>query len=70
MKSETPNSLTLVSAKATPTNLDLALSVTEDDDILTARTIGADVTSELTKRRSSTAWRFPGDAFQMVKLWL
>jgi hypothetical protein len=46
------------------------LFVTEDDDILTAKTIGADVTSELTKSKSSTAWRFPGDAFLMVTLWL
>jgi len=54
MKSATPSSLALVSANAIPTNLVLALLVPEED-ILRAKTIGGDVTSELTKRRSSTA---------------
>ena len=36
----------------------------EDVPTLMAITIGAEVRSELTKRRSSTAWRFPGDAYK------
>ena len=54
-----------MSAKAMPTDLVFVLSPAEMDveAVLIAMTMGADKRSELTKRRSSTAWRFPGDAF-------
>jgi hypothetical protein len=54
----------LVSAKATPTFLFFVLSpgVSDEVVILMAITIGAERRSEFTKRRSSTACKFPGDA--------
>lgn len=64
--SATPNSRVFVSANATPTVRDFSFeepaSAFEEDAILIAITTGAETRSTLTKRRSSTAWRFPGDA--------
>ena len=65
-KSATPNSRVLVSAKATPTPVDLAWAVAPGTEVVVASliaiTIGADDNSVFTNNRSSTAWRFPGDA--------
>ena len=67
-KSATPNSRMLVSANAMPTALVFALSPGDTDEVtLIAITIGADRRSELTKSRSSTACKFPGEAF--TKKW-
>ena len=65
MKSATPNKRLVVSAKATPTDFNLAgeASVTGTVANFIAITIGEDVISELLKRRSSTACRFPGEAY-------
>jgi hypothetical protein len=53
-----------------PTALVLVLSPgpTDDEVTLIAITIGAESRSELTKRKSSTACRFPGDAFVRYSL--
>jgi len=65
MKSDTPISWTVVSAKAIPTDLSFAL---EDNAsagavaVLMAITIGGELKSELAKSRSSTDCKFPGDA--------
>lgn len=62
-KSATPSSRTLVSANAIPTALVFVLSGPTDEEVtLIAITIGAESRSELTKSRSSTACRFPGEA--------
>ena len=57
----------LVSAKATPTPVDLAWAVAPGTEVVVASliaiTIGADDNSVFTNNRSSTAWRFPGDAY-------
>ena len=66
-KSATPNSRVLVSAKATPTPVDFAWAVAPGTEVVVASlmaiTIGADDNSVFTNNRSSTAWRFPGDAY-------
>jgi hypothetical protein len=73
-KSATPNCRKLVSANAIPTVLVFALP-TEPGTVgvvasFTAMITGGDKMSLLTKRRSSTACRFPGDAlgFPLVQL--
>jgi hypothetical protein len=67
-KSATPNCRKLVSANAIPTVFVFALAV-EPGTVgvvanFTAMMTGGDRISLFTKRRSSTAWRFPGDAFE------
>lgn len=61
-KSAAPISRTLVSAYAMLTFFIFAFSPLAAEAILIAMTMGAERTSEFAKRRSSTAWRFPGDA--------
>lgn len=65
-KSATPNSRVLVSAKAMPTPVDFAWAVAPGTEVVVASlmaiTIGAEDSSAFTNNRSSTAWRFPGDA--------
>jgi hypothetical protein len=67
-KSATPNCRRLVSANAMPTVLAFAL-LAEPGTVgvvasFTAIMTGGDRMSLFTKRRSSTAWRFPGDALE------
>ena len=67
-KSATPNCRKLVSANAIPTVFVFAL-LAEPGTVgvvasLTAMMTGGDSISLFTKSRSSTAWRFPGDALE------
>lgn len=65
MKSDTPISWAVVSAKATPTDLSLALEDAPAAAIVanfTAITIGGELKSELAKSRSSTDCKLPGEA--------
>jgi hypothetical protein len=57
----------LVSAKAIPTCLHFVLELASAAELATlmAMTIGAESKSELTKR-SSTACRFPGEAYRLM----
>jgi len=67
-KSDTPNCRKLVSANAIPTVFAFALPA-EPGTVgvvasFTAMITGGDRISLFTKRRSSTAWRFPGEALE------
>ena len=65
MKSDTPISWTVVSAKATPTDLSLALEDNASAAVVAnfmAITIGGELKSELAKSRSSTDCKLPGEA--------
>ena len=64
MKSDTPISWTVVSAKATPTDLNFALEDNAAAAVANfmAITIGEELKSELVKSRSSTDCKLPGDA--------
>ena len=64
MKSDTPISWTVVSAKATPTDLSFALedNATAAVANFMAITIGGELKSELAKSRSSTGCKLPGEA--------
>lgn len=64
-KSATPSSRVEVSAKAMPTFFVFVLSPSAagEEATLIAITIGAESRSELTNSRSSTAKRFPGEAW-------
>ena len=71
-KSATPSSRVLLSAKATPMAFVLTALLPGAAGVLAtliAITIGADTMSVLTKRRSSTADRFPGDAWRTLNEW-
>lgn len=68
MKSATAISLLVVSAKAAPTDLSFAeVDGTSMGAVanLIAIIMGAEMKSELAKRRSSTACKFPGDAYKL-----
>ena len=69
-KSATPNSRVLVSANAIPTPVDFACAVAPGTEVVVASlmaiTIGAEDSSVFTNSRSSTAWRFPGDAYDEI----
>lgn len=69
MKSATPSSRTLVSANATPTALWLDFTPVAETGTFAnwiAITTGAERISELTNSKSSTAWRFPGEAWSWL----
>jgi hypothetical protein len=71
-KSATPNCRKLVSANAIPIVLAFALPA-EPGTVgvvasFTAIMTGGDKMSLFTKRRSSTAWRFPGDALEFLSV--
>ena len=69
-KSATPSSRVLVSAKAIPTPVDLACAVAPGTEVVVASlmaiTMGAEDNSVFTNNRSSTACRFPGDAYDEI----
>ena len=65
IKSDTPISWTVVSAKATPTDLSLALEDSASAAVVAnfmAITIGEELKSELANSSSSTDCKLPGDA--------
>lgn len=65
-KSATPSSRRLLSAKAMPTALTFVDAPAGALASLTAMTMGEVKRSEFENRMSSTAWRFPGDAYNAV----
>lgn len=64
MKSDTPISWIVVSAKAIPTDRNFALedNASATVAVFMAITIGGELKSELAKSKSSTDCKFPGDA--------